>query len=472
MKKLMIIADGDVARRFVNRVCDTYSDVNLFDIIYYNDSIEPNDAIHCRFHKFDPTSFTKLEAVFSHQIYTAYIVMREKIDIEAVYQNLRILGRDLMIYVLDDGNLELKDSDEHLRRIKSGDLLANRLMTVVPNIPVSAQYVGLGQGEIIEAKVPFGSSFAYRHIGSIEQKKWQIAAIYRNEELILPSSAFLLRPGDNIVLVGQPSILKNIYKAIKIESGQFPAPFGRNIYLILDLSKKRLNAADEIDAAISLHKRIKNKVLFIKVLNPDHLELLEKLRTISNGDIMVDISYKQFDFKRDLTSELARLNVGLVVVSDEVFSHRHNREILFNTRRAIWKLGVDSVKELRKAGLLLTANPDLEQIGSAMFDLSAQLSLSILIFPSRVDPEGEEPVLEHFENLSQVHTRAIKICNGEENPIFALRKEVGALLFFPFDRTMIERSVFDLLRPRNSERLWAVVANRHQLFIPVLEEMK
>ena len=40
----------------------------------------------------------------------------------------------------------------------------------LPNVPVLAQNIGLKQGEIMEIRIPFGSSYAYRYIGSIEQK--------------------------------------------------------------------------------------------------------------------------------------------------------------------------------------------------------------------------------------------------------------------------------------------------------------
>lgn len=60
MKKILIMADGAVSAQFVKRVVDTYSDTNVYDIVYYRDGAFPKtDAIHCRFYRFDPTSFKK-----------------------------------------------------------------------------------------------------------------------------------------------------------------------------------------------------------------------------------------------------------------------------------------------------------------------------------------------------------------------------------------------------------------------------
>ena len=53
---------------------------------------------------------------------------------------------------------------------KGIDVLANGMVERLPNVPVLAQNIGLKQGEIMEIKIPFGSSYAYRSIDSIEQK--------------------------------------------------------------------------------------------------------------------------------------------------------------------------------------------------------------------------------------------------------------------------------------------------------------
>ena len=469
MKKLLIIADGEVAARFVQRAADTYSDINLFDIVHSNDSITPSEAIHCRYYRFDPTSFTKLEAIFSRQIYTVYIVMRDKDEIVAVYKNIRLLNRDLMIYILDVAGLNLPNSDKNMRLIKSDEILANRLMAVVPNVPVTAQYVGLGIGEIIEAKVPFGSSFAYRHIGGIEQKKWQIGALYRNDQLVLPNPSIMVRPGDNLLLIGQPSILKTVYKAIKIESGQFPAPFGRNLFLLLDTSRKRAELAEaEVRSAINLHKRIKNNILFIKIINPDNLSFIANLRQTVSSDILISVAYSKYDVQKELLNDLARLNVGLMISSEAFWQRRKNRQLLFRSGRPVWKLGEKSVEDIGSGNLLLTANPMLENISSVLFDLSSQFSLQLKIYPVGVDQTAEAETLEHYENLATIHSRTISVQTGDENAVLRLKKGRNLLLFFPFEESLIKRSVFDIFNLSNIERMNAVLSRHHQLFIPVL----
>lgn len=468
MKKLLIIADGMIAEEFIRRVTSTYSDVNVFEIVYYKGDIVENNAMNCAFHKFDPTSFSKLEAIFSREYITAYIVMNDPNEAMTVYKNLRMLSKEIMIYLLDNGTLRTVDNGENTRVIKLIDIMANRFMAAVPNIPVSAQFVGLRSGDIIEVMVPFGSSFAYRHVGNIEQREWRIGAIYRTNELILPTPATMILPGDNLLLIGQPNILKNVHKAIKLESGQFPAPFGRNAYMLLDMANGRSAKAElELDSALSIHAQIKNKILFIKIINPDNLTLLTKVRELNKADIAVDVAYRKFDIYEELKPELSRLNVGLLIVNPEMFEKKKNRALFHKIKRPILKLGYESAARINKSAVPISSNPDYEQISSAIFDLSAQLSLNIFIYPANIDSEGESVIIKHFDSLARLHGRSIFVYENEQNPILHLRNEDNILLFFPYEKDMINRTLLDLFNPKKIERLNAVLKSNHQIFIPV-----
>ena len=102
----------------------------------------------------------------------------------------------------------------------------------------------------MEVHVPFGSSYAYRHIGSILQNQWKIAALYRDEKQILPTNDTMIRPNDTLLILGKPIVLNGIYKTINKRIGLFPEPFGKNIYLILDLRH------DQKDAVLYLKQSI------------------------------------------------------------------------------------------------------------------------------------------------------------------------------------------------------------------------
>ena len=119
---------------------------------------------------------------------------------------------------LDEEHKEIFAKDKHLDIVDIRDIAASRLMDYLPDLPVLADNIGLSEGEIMEVKVPIGSSYMYRHISSVAQKKWRIALIYRGSEIILPKPNIMIQPSDILLIVGDPNVLQNVYRSIKRES--------------------------------------------------------------------------------------------------------------------------------------------------------------------------------------------------------------------------------------------------------------
>ena len=103
----------------------------------------------------------------------------------------------------------------------------------LPNIPVLAQKYWTKTGEIMEIKIPFGSSYAYKSIATLEQKIGEFL-VFIEIKISRIKRSLVLKPNDIIPCNWKPSVLMNIYNVIGKTQGQFPMPFGNNIYLYLD----------------------------------------------------------------------------------------------------------------------------------------------------------------------------------------------------------------------------------------------
>jgi len=227
MKDILIIADGIVAKHFLERVCADLTSDNNYQVVYYNDNtIADKKAKHIKYHKFDPTSFSKLRSIFKDSIIEVFIVVKKRFDALESYKNIRVLSKDIHIVLLDKWHI--KSDDKNLTLLNSNEILSSRLFDFLPNVSVIAQNVGLGIGEIMEIDVPFGSPYVYRHISSIRQKSWQISAIYRANDLILPKPSTMIYPNDILLVIGDPNILPSVSISIKQEFGSFPSPYGKN----------------------------------------------------------------------------------------------------------------------------------------------------------------------------------------------------------------------------------------------------
>ena len=93
----------------------------------------------------------------------------------------------------------------------------NRILSIAQKKSVSSMVsMYEDQAEIMEIRVPFGSSYAYRYIGSIEQKEWKIFGLYRNRKLLNIKPSLVLKPNDVILLINGVPVVQIELKTLQI----------------------------------------------------------------------------------------------------------------------------------------------------------------------------------------------------------------------------------------------------------------
>ncbi len=441
-----------------------------YTIIYKEDNIlPPVTPDNFLFQKFDPTSFSKLQKSFTSNISEVFIVMDNPEDVKATYENIRRIKKNIVITILDCFDLDVLDiNDKNVVIIDANKILSSRVVDKLPNVPVTAQNIGLGAGEIMEVAIPFGSSYVYRSIGSIQQKNWKIVGIYRSNSLLIARDSFVIQPNDSLLIIGDPLVLKNIYKAIKRELGQFPAPFGNNIYLYIDmLNLDANNIYRHLDEAVQMHRKLKNKRLIIRIANPSNSEVLQHVKQFEAKDISVNIDYFQRNFKEIIDNDTKKFGVGMILVSAKLFSKNYSRRTLFEIGLPILKIGKSSLNEIKDTIVLISNKKEIEKISPVVFDISSQLNLHINLYDFNPDEDNRSQTIEHFENLSKIFTKNIDIITSQtENPIRWIRKREKYLQILPFsdEVTQSERWWF---MSTDIDRLHFKLKDEHQLFVPV-----
>lgn len=466
MKNILILADGIVAKHFLERVVENVAPQNNYFVVCCDDKEIPEKKIeNIKFYRFDPTSFVKLSKLFDETISQVMIILKNKIDTIASYENLRRIDKNINIVVLDRWGLEF--DDQNLFLLNANEILANRLVDYLPNVPKIAQNVGLGYGDIVEVLVPFGSSYAYRHIGTIKQKNWKIAAIYRKNRLVLPSPKLMIWPNDLLLLIGEPKVLKNIYKSIKREIGQFPVPYGQNSYLFIDMQRfQQFEIEKSLDAALALHKRLNDKKLIIRVINPSNIKLLEKIKNLENNTIEIEINYFESDYKEIILKDLDLFQIGLILLFNKEFENYRFRKFLYELNIPVFSISNEPINSIKNAAVILNNNSDIEHISSAIFDIAIQLNLDLTLYD--IDPEAadKKDIIKHFENLASIFSKKIKIIKSKENPIREVKRQDNILLFYPFNKKVLKREIFTLLST-DVDALYYKLDKFNQIFIPL-----
>lgn len=465
MKKILIVSDGAIGRHFIERVIGTYTSENLYYVVETKaNKYEGYNPARYKFFEFDSTSYYKIANLLKMDFTQVVLAMENQIDLENTIKNIQHTKPNLRIVALDLWNTI--SANDGVEWINMQELIAANLIDYLPNIPILAQNIGLGSGEIMEVLVPFGSSFVYRHLGSIEQKNWKIAAIYRNRQLIIPSDNKMIQPNDSLVLVGDPTVLRSIYRAIKRELGQFPAPFGSKLYLYIDMAVENASSIMAlVRRSVYIQKKLK-KPLIIKVLHPGDIDVLRMIKASAQGDITIDIEYDSAVDERIVFDDIKKYHVGLVMVSQTIFRRKSTRKKLYSANVPVLKLADRSFSALKESVVVLHEDSYIEHISTTIFDVAAQFGFDLEL----IDYKGEEgeyrqEIIAHFHNLSTIFSKSIHVSEEEQNPIRLLREKDNFLQCLPFTSKMFA-SPWERFLATDSEMLYFKLDSYHQLFIP------
>ena len=470
MKNILILADGSIAKHFIEWVSKKRVAENKYYVAYYGESISvENISKNISLINADPSSFSKLKNIMSNVKYSNIFVVMENIE-DARYslKNIRLIDdkvRVILVNQWDDD--EIGRDEKNITILHSDELLAAHLYDNLPNVPVVAQNVGLGRGEIMEIHVPFGSAYAYRHVGSILQRKWKIAAVYREEKQILPTNATMIRPNDTLLVLGKPIVLDGVYKTINKRIGLFPEPFGKDLYLILDFRYDQENALLYIKESIYLLEKLEDKSLYIRVLYPNNFDLIEKIKALESEHVTLAICYEENDIKTLVEYDIHQYDIGLVLNSIKTFESDDFKETLYELRKLVYLFGDNLLYNIKECVILMSENEKMESISSTAFDISESLSLKLTLgdFDPEGDFESKKMIIEHYETLTNIFNMEINIEQKIANPIRELGNMVDILQIAPFEKQLNTYNFIKLISTRIQDFL--LTTKRHpKLLVP------
>jgi hypothetical protein len=465
MKHILLIVHGKTGKVFLERVMNLEVHNKKYHVVYYDEKTLPDERLeHFLYYKFDPTSSVKLTTLLArHEYHQVMLSLSSKSDTLATYDNIRAFSMSLQIILLDIWGLEFGDT--HLNIVNAKDVLANILSNYLPDLPLAAQNLGLGTGEVMEFKIPFGSPFTYRHIANIEQKRWHIAAIFRENKLILPTEKTMIKPNDAILTVGNPNVLKSVYKSINREFGQFPIPFGENIYCFIDMNSMDEEEIEKLtNDAMLLHSNLNSNKLVFRIINPTYSKILNKLKSYDTSSMFVELDFHHHDMEELLHNDMEHFSIGLMVTNKQFFSE--NIKLLYALKVPILKRGKGSFFNIKEALVLSSESEKVEKISSVIFDVASQFKLDISLFEFEGEDYHEsQKVIEHFENLSKLFQEKVKVVKTKRNPIRELSERQDFLQFLPFDEHIEEQNIFSFFS-KNMNKLYFYLSDNYQLFLP------
>ena len=397
-----------------------------------------------------------------------FIIMDDIEDVKYSLKNIRFIDdkvRVVLVNQWDDD--EIGRDEENVTILHSDELLAAHLYDNLPNVPVVAQNVGLGRGEIMEIHVPFGSAYAYRHVGSVLQRKWKIAAVYRDEKQIIPTNATMIRPNDTLLVLGKPIVLDGVYKTINKRMGLFPEPFGKDLYLLLDFRYDQENALLYLKESIYLLEKLEEKSLYVRVLYPNNFTLIDEIKALESEHVTLSICYDDNDIKTLIEYDIHQHDIGLVLNSIQAFEADELKETLYDLKKLVYLFGDNLLYNIKECVILMSENEKMESISSTAFDISESLSLKLTLgdFDPEGDFESKKMIIEHYETLTHIFNMEINIEQKVSNPIREIANMKDILQIAPFEKRLNTDNFMKFISTKIQDFL--LTTNKHpKLLVP------
>jgi hypothetical protein len=438
MKQILILAEGEIAKHFVNRLSKKRVAQNQYHVVSYkSDMPTPKSSQNITFSKADPTSYSRISNLFCGAKYSqVFIILDVAEDAKHTIKNIRTIDERIRIVLVNQWeDKRLGKGYNNVTILDMFDLIATHIYDHLPNVPVIAKNVGLGEGEIMEMRIPFGSAYAFRHIGSIVQKKWKITAIYRDAKQIIPTNATMIKPNDNILAIGRPLVLDSVYRGVNSHKGLFPEPFGKNLYLFFDFNEDRENALRYIEEAKYFVSKLEKKELIVRIVNPTDFSLIDKLKDMQDEKLSILISYDVKEEKYFITEDVQKYDIGMVLASVKTFLKEDRMRRFYEFKKLVYLFGDTSLEYINSCIVRMSDKEKMESISSSAFDITETFKFKLILCD--YDPEGDfenkKMIIEHYEALSHIFNTELDIEQKIANPIREISKMKNILQVAPFD---------------------------------------
>jgi len=470
MKNVLILASGEMARHFVGWVGKSRIDTNQYYITCKKEDVESEkrDFDNINYLDIDPTSFMRVRDIMENRNFvTIFIVMQDRKEAEYAYKNIRMItARDLIIFVSSWSDMVF--DDDNLNIINVNEMVASNLYEKLPDVPIIAKNIGLGKGEIMEILIPFGSSFAYKHVGAIGHRKWKIVALYRKEKQLFVTNATMLQPNDRIIIIGNPLVLEEVYKKVSLRKATFPEPFGKNLYLLIDLQQKREEILIQVNEAIYLSNQLENSKLYIRLINANSFEVIAELRKLQTDNIHVLVTYDDSKNYYDIDFDISKYEIGIFMLDRSSFFKKRLKEYFLKYQRPIYLFGEKSIYNIKEVLILMEEQSVMESLSTSIFDFSESLNLEIKLCDYTPDDDFQETkqIEEHYASLSRLYNFKFKIERKRVNPIRQLLEHDVVLHVTPFTKEVKQFSIFNIFSTKHDA--YSMSIKKHpQLLIPI-----
>ncbi|MBW1872356.1 MAG: NAD-binding protein [Deltaproteobacteria bacterium] len=181
----------------------------------------------------DGTSRLVLQKLFDPELRCALVATagQDEVNLE-IGRVGREVGFDPIIAIQHNSEAAISEqySNAHITALDRSLLLAGQVeLSLLHQGAIIPSGIGLGRGELIEIRLVRTSPVIGRPLKNLAPHRWRVSAIFRNDEVVVPTGETTLEVDDRVLLVGDPKILQTVSEYLRKGTPHFPQPYGPNI---------------------------------------------------------------------------------------------------------------------------------------------------------------------------------------------------------------------------------------------------
>lgn len=328
-----------------------------------------------------------------------------------------------ILVILYEINDEEKFSEFSVSVINPLDISINLVLNKLDKNYSRAIDVGLKKGEIIELNILSKSHLTDRKLKHINPSNWQVAALYRNNEIVIPSGDTVLQTGDKVILFGEPKVLENLVNIFLKGIPQFPLQYGKSATFYFN---KKI-PSDVITEALELVKCIRTSGLTIAGVgfepNKKHFEEICK-----NSEFTKDLDFKTTDsIYRNMNQQGNGIN--LFHMRKSIADRFKIKQILSETiKPSVFIKGSSPYKKI----IPILNSPDMGHVLEIGMELSRLCNTPVeaiyVTMPKELRSEIEDKNIKKVQDIVgdfvSIYKKEIKLNIKEGNPVKEIIKFV------------------------------------------------
>lgn len=451
--RLLLIGAGSIGHELMKRLLFDFSITCLdMDPLRVEAAAAPGlKDVTCR--QGDATSRMVLEQAGASQADTVVIaIAREKTTLEVARVLRQGFGgvKIISLGITPQGISVLESMQVQVVNIFTSGAFG--IINTLKQHARTAYGIGLEQTEIREVTVRSGSRLAHRPLESIKPVNWNAGIIYRDGAIVVPKGQTHLKPGDRVVILGEPSVLDTVSAALTFRGNRFPLEYGDTVLCVINGDEDE-HYFQELRYICSSFQPAEAVFAFSSSLTVSDRQrmagFLEGFNDCRTSETQISLD-RMPDMLSDLQKEFC-----LITMANRSFFAAAGRRAKGLLKQLPGKFGCPLLLTAgsfpyKQIGIVCAGCPDPVRAAENALELSFVLDsrlTALLVSPSKyfyTDEEAEQfqRARQTVSDVSSVYKQRISIMELSGNPVRAVGKIIHG-----FDLSVMEVSGLKTLNP-------------------------